>query len=268
MASYEEIKRRARGADPEAVARRTRWFLAGSVLVTLLFYWLYFAHGILIGLPLIWLSTLVHELGHGITAALVGGHFDSFVMHADGSGATSWSAGMLFGPLRRAMVSAGGLVGPAIVAAIGFVIARKPKASQTTLLIGVFALALIAVLVVRNLLGWVYVGSVALVLGLLATRKNPAIAQLGLVFFSTQLAISVFSRGDYLFTEYAETADGRMPSDVAQMADALLLPYWFWGGLCGLFSVVVLGVGLWIFFRGFDDLSGLRAWRNKPRARS
>jgi hypothetical protein len=261
VASYEEIKRRARNADPEAVARRTRWFLLGSVVVTLLFY--YVPYGMVVGLPLLWLSTLVHELGHGFTASLLGGQFDSFAMHPDGSGVTSWSAGMLFGPVRRAMVSAGGLVGPAVVAAIGFVIARKPKASQVALLIGAFALVLIGILVVRGALGWAFVACVALILGVLATRKNPAIAQLGLVFFSVQLAMAVFSRGDYLFTEYAQTADGKMPSDVAQMADALLLPYWFWGGLCGLFSVTVLGVGLYIFFKGFDSFTGLAIWRRK-----
>lgn len=247
MASYEEIKRRARDGDPDRMARRTRWFLLGSVVVTLLLY--YVPYGMLLGLPLLWLSTLVHELGHGFTAAALGGEFNSFVMHADGSGATSWSAGMFFGPLRQAMVAAGGLVGPAIVAALGFVIARKAKAAQITLIIGVFALAVIAVLVVRNGLGWAFVAGLALAMGILGTRKNPAVAQLGLVFLSTQLAMSVFSRADYLFTEYAQTANGRMPSDVAQISDALLGPYWLWGGVCGLFSVVVLALGLWIFFK-------------------
>ncbi|MFO7567354.1 MAG: M50 family metallopeptidase [Enhygromyxa sp.] len=265
MASYEEIKRRARNAEPEVVARRTRWFLVGSVFVTLLLY--YAPYGMVLGLPLLWLSTFVHELGHGLTAALVGGNFESFVMHADGSGATSWSAGPMFGPVRRALVAAGGLVGPAVAAAIGFVIARKPKPAQVTLLVGTFALVVIAVLVVRNPLGWAFTGGLALLLGILATRKNPVVAQLGLVFLSTQLAMAVFSRGDYLFTEYAQTAGGKMPSDVAQMAEALLLPYWVWGGLCGLFSVAVLGLGLWIFFRGFDSFRGLAAWRRKDRAR-
>lgn len=247
MATYEEIKRRARNADAEVIARRTRWFLLGSLLVTLALY--YVPYGLVIGLPLLWLSTLVHELGHGFTAALVGGNFDSFVMHADGSGATSWSASGFFGPVRRAMVAAGGLVGPAIAAAIGFVLARKPKAAQVTLLVTTFALVVIAVLVVRNALGWAFVAGLALVLGVLATRKDPSVAQIGLLFLSTQLAMAVFSRGDYLFTEYAQTAEGQMPSDVAQMAEALLLPYWFWGGLCGLLSLAVLGLGLWVFFK-------------------
>jgi hypothetical protein len=40
-----------------------------------------------------------------------------------------------------------------------------------------------------------------------------------------------------------------MPSDVAQIAEAFLLPYWIWGGLCGLFSVSVLALGTWLYLR-------------------
>lgn len=258
VASYEQIKQRARNSDPELIARRTRWFLLGSIAVTLALYFV--PYGYYIAMPLIWLSTLVHELGHGFTAALLGGQFNSFVMHPDASGAASWSAGAGFGPVRQALVAAGGLVGPAIIASVGFVLARKPKAAQYTLMAGVFALIAIAVLVVRNPFGWAFVAGLVVLLALLGTRKQPEPAQLGLVFLSTQLAMSVFSRGDYLFMEFAHTADGVMPSDVSQMADALFGPYWLWGGLCGLFSLAVLGAGLWLFFKGFDGL-----WPRKQR---
>ena len=64
-----------------------------------------------------------------------------------------------------------------------------------------------------------------------------------------QLALSVFSRADYLFTATASTGAGAHPSDVAHIAEALLLPYWFWGGAVGLMSVLVLVLGLASFFR-------------------
>jgi hypothetical protein len=252
VATYDEIKRRARERNPQEVERRIRWFLLGSVAVTATLYLV--PYGILINLPLIWLSTLVHELGHGFTAALLGGDFERFVMHPDASGVAQWSAPRSFGPVRQAMVAAGGLVGPAIVAAVAFVLARSSKTAKYTLLAGAFALMAIAVLVVRNGFGWGFVAALALILGVLGTRKQPEVAQAGLVFMATQLAMSVFSRGDYLFMEYAETASGKMPSDVAQMADALFGPYWLWGGMCGLFSLVVLAAGLWVFFKGFSSL--------------
>jgi hypothetical protein len=76
------------------------------------------------------------------------------------------------------------------------------------------------------------------------------VSQLALVFLAVQLSLSVYSRGDYLFTDVARMSGGDMPSDVANMASALFLPYWFWGALCGALSVVVLCVGATLFLRG------------------
>jgi hypothetical protein len=33
------------------------------------------------------------------------------------------------------------------------------------------------------------------------------------------------------------------------MADALVLPYWFWGIVCAAFSALVLLGGLWLYVR-------------------
>ena len=68
--------------------------------------------------------------------------------------------------------------------------------------------------------------------------------------FGVQLSLSVFSRADYLFTREAVTATGTVPSDVSQIAEALILPYWFWGACCGALSVAVLLVALVIYLRG------------------
>jgi len=38
-------------------------------------------------------------------------------------------------------------------------------------------------------------------------------------------------------------------SDVAVMSRALVLPYWFWGALCGALSVILLTAGFKLFFR-------------------
>jgi hypothetical protein len=82
--------------------------------------------------------------------------------------------------------------------------------------------------------------------GLKAARD---VAQLIVLFIGVQLALSVFSRSDYLFTNIAHTAAGPAPSDVAHMADALFLPYWFWGLFCGAVSIAVLIGGLRAFIR-------------------
>ena len=71
-------------------------------------------------------------------------------------------------------------------------------------------------------------------------RGQGWIPRFTLVFLAVQLALSVFSRSDYLFTSVARTGAGPMPSDVAQMASALFLPFWFWGAACGALSLAVL----------------------------
>ena len=64
----------------ESQSNRVALFLLLSVIATLLLYFVV-PFGRLIAYPLVLLSTLAHELGHGIAAVLVGGDFEQFVMH-------------------------------------------------------------------------------------------------------------------------------------------------------------------------------------------
>ena len=80
-------------------------------------------------------------------------------------------------------------------------------------------------------------------------RFGTGIAQFTAALLAVQMALSVFSRADYLFTKTAMTSAGAMPSDVAQLADLLFLPYWFWGVVCGAISVGVLVSGLSAFWK-------------------
>lgn len=228
--------------------RRTKAALVWSIVLTVALYLVPF--GQLIGYPLMLLSTLVHEVGHGLAAIVVGGSFDRFVMFADGSGLASPS-GVEPG-WRWGLVAAGGLVGPALAAAFAFVAARRAGWARAFLLaMSVVALALL-VLVVRNPFGIAFVGVVATLLGWLGLRTSSAVAQVATVFMAVQLSLSVFSRGDYLFVKEATTGAGVHPSDVSLMANALGGPYWLWGLVCGGFSVLVLVAGVWAFWRAMS----------------
>lgn len=217
-------------------AKRGTTFLLSSVVLTMLLYVV--PYGNTIGYPLILLSTLAHEMGHGLAALLVGGEFHKFYLHSDASG-VAYTATR--GNLAGAFVSAGGLVGPAIVGALFFAFAHRAKGLFFMLGVG---LVLAEVFVVRNLFGLTFVGGVALLFLWLASSAGKAVQQIAAYFVGIQLALSVFSRGDYLFTPTAQTASGVMPSDVAHIAEALMLPYWVWGALCGGFSLLCLIVGV------------------------
>ncbi|MEM7356279.1 MAG: M50 family metallopeptidase [Acidobacteriota bacterium] len=224
---------------------RARLVLLVSVGLTALLYIV--PYGQYVAYPLMLLSTLAHEMGHGVAAILVGGTFHRFEMWADGSGVANWSGHV--GPLQLAFVAAGGLVGPAVAAALGFAVGRTVRGARGALTAVAVILALALLLVVRNLFGFVFVAVVLAGCVLAARKASGEVAQLILIFLAVQLALSVFSRGDYLFTPVAETTGGTLPSDVGQMANALLLPYWFWGLVCGAVSVGVLIYGIKAYWR-------------------
>lgn len=223
---------------------QARAMLLASIVVTLALYVV--PQGHLIAYPLILLSTLVHELGHGVMAVLVGGSFERFVMWPDGSGAAMWSGRI--SRLDLALVAAGGLVGPAIAAGLGFAFGHTARGANKCLLAFGTAMVLALVFVVRNVFGFIFVAAVAALCFAVALKASREVTQLVLIFLAVQLALSVFSRGDYLFTRTAETAQGSMPSDVGQMAQALWLPFWFWGLVCAGISLAVLGYGLKTFW--------------------
>lgn len=234
-------------APPAGLAadRRARLVLIATVAVTSVLHLVPFLR--VLAWPLTFVSTVAHEMGHGLAAVLVGGRFEALRMWSDGSGAATWSA--LVGRLGHATIAAGGLLGPALAAAVLFLAGRGQRSARAAL--GVLGVGLLVadLAVVRSLFGAVFIGVLGLLLLGLALKAPGWLAQASLVFVAVQLSLSVFSRADYLFTPVARTAAGGMPSDVARIAEALLLPYWFWGGCCALVSVAALLVGLVAFLR-------------------
>ena len=125
-----------------------------------------------------------------------------------------------------------------------FLLARTQRRARVALAVTAGLLLLALVLVVRNLFGIAFVLVVAAALSAIVYRGQGWVPRFALVFLAVQLALSVFSRSDYLFTSVARTGVGPMPSDVAQMASALFLPFWFWGAACGALSLAVLLLGV------------------------
>ena len=91
--------------------RRLMGAVLASVLLTAALYALPF--GRTLSYPLMLVSTLAHELGHGLMAWLLGGDFVRLEIFADGSGLATHRSTTT---LASALVAAGGLVGPAVAA--------------------------------------------------------------------------------------------------------------------------------------------------------
>ncbi|HEX6973702.1 MAG TPA: M50 family metallopeptidase [Vicinamibacterales bacterium] len=215
-----------------------------SLAATALLYFV--PGGRLLAWPLVLVSTLAHELGHGLAAVVLGGRFESLVIRADASGFAAWSGA--FSRLGVAAVAAAGLIGPADAAFVLLAVGRVPRRAPVLLACLSVGLLLVAILLVRNVFGWWFTVVLAALCGAIPWRA-PRMSQGVVVFVAVQLALSVYSRGDYLFTKTALSSAGAGPSDVAVMAAALFLPYWFWGALCGALSLLLLYAGGRAFFK-------------------
>jgi len=206
-----------------------------------------FPFGRILAYPFLLISTLAHEMGHGITAWIVGANFNSFTMWENASGVASISGNI--SRLSHGLIAAGGLIGPAFCAAVLFIVAKNETIARISLSILGVLLIIAEFVVVNSAFTAIFVGILAAIFLWTAQQSRTWIAQGTLVFTALQLTLSVFSRSDYLFTQYARTSQGLMPSDVELMARAWVLPYWFWGTCCGIFSIIILVFGLWRYSR-------------------
>jgi hypothetical protein len=201
--------------------------------------------------PLTLFATYAHEMGHGLTAVLVGARFDRLLLHADGSGLAVWRGAP--GPVATALIAAGGLVGPTFAGIGLMLLARTPRLARAGLATLAVLIGVTVALWARNAFGIVFLLAFAAVL-LLAARLLPDfVAAFVPPLIALTLCLSWFTDLDYMFSAQAEVGGVLMPSDSAVIAQALGLPYWFWGGIVAAFSLVVVVTGIRFASRGSGD---------------
>lgn len=196
--------------------------------------------GSLVLYPFTILATWFHEMGHGITAMLTGSRFERLLIFADGSGlALTQRPADGFG-LVDALISAGGPLGPAIAGALLIVSSRSKAATRTALAVLGAALLLSTAIWVRSLVGWIVLPVLGVGILAIANRGSSRVQQVALQLLGVQACISAWRQFDYLFSSGATVGGQLHRSDTAAMADALLLPYWFWGGVISAAIVSIL----------------------------
>lgn len=222
--------------------KSARAFLILAALLTVVL-WQVPRYGDLILYPFTLLATYAHEMGHGLTAVLLGGHFDSLTMFPDGSGLAAWRGHV--GRVGRALVAAGGLVGPSVAGAALLAASRNPRRSRYILFLVGGVMLLSALLVVRSGFGLIFVGGVGAALVLAGQRLSRSASTFLVQLLGVQLCVAIFRDVHYMFSAGGVVGGQSHSSDSAAMAEALFLPYWFWGAATALFSAAVLALGLW-----------------------
>ena len=226
--------------------RRLRWLIIAAV-ITVVLWQVPFGNYVLY--PFTILATWFHEMGHGLSAMLLGANFEQLVLYPNGSGIAQSSGQVFGGPLGRALVSAGGPMGPPLAGAALIMASRQPRTTRWGLIILGAMLLTSTVIWVRSLTGWLVLPCLGGTILYIALKTDAWLKIFTIQFLGVQACISTFQQLDYLFT-YQATIGGRtLLSDTGQISRALLLPHWVWAGLLAIAAVCLLAKSLQLAYR-------------------
>lgn len=202
----------------------------------------FFSWGGKIIYPFRLIATWAHEMGHGIGGLITGNSFNRLEIFKSLGGQAFIGGADGF---SQVIVSSLGLIGPAIVGAIVMVAGSRVSTAPYVLSVLAAVVALSVALWVRNLFGVLALLAIAVVLGVIAKWGSP-IVRIGVAqLLAVQMALAAWSSRDYLFIDGFERDGRRVDSDTQNIADELFLPYWFWGGLLGGVSILLIGWAFW-----------------------
>jgi hypothetical protein len=225
------------GSQGEAVGRLV---LAGLVVVMLpaLPFGTYLIY------PFVILTTWFHEMGHGLTALMLGQKFEQLLIFASGSGLAQSQVTADASRFTLAAIAAGGPLAPSMVGAGLILASAHPRAWRPALWLAAAAIGLSVAIWVRSPVGVIVLPLVAGLLGLIAWRAQDGFARFALQFLGVLGAMSMLRDWDYLFTEKAVIEGQAILSDTGQIAAVLGLAHWFWAGLILLVSALMVGGAL------------------------
>ena len=197
------------------------------------------------------LATWIHEMGHGLTAEMMGGNFNKLVINADTSGYASYSYNPLtMGSMAKATISSAGYMGTAIFGTFMLFFRRKDGFVKAfSVMLSVFMIASL-IIYVRSWVGVFFVVPFSALLLFIGLKSSGEINKMVYNFLAAQIALNTVLDIKVLFS-VGNSSGGVMgmanlQSDAAKIADILIFPYWFWASLWLLTSVLLF---IWAFLK-------------------
>lgn len=233
----------ANEAPSEVERMGLTWLIAAAIATILLWQ---VPGGDYILYPFTILATWFHEMGHGLMALLLGGQFQKLEIFSNGSGVATYRIALSLGPIGPGIVAAAGPMGPPIAGAALILASRSFKVASLSLKILGGFLLLSTLIWVRSPFGFVAIPLLGLIILGIALKAPHWVQGFAVQFLGVQACVSTYHQLDYLFS-YSAGYLGL--SDTAQMQKYLLLPYWFWGGLMAIASLLILVQSLRVAYR-------------------
>jgi len=194
--------------------------------------------------PFILLGTWFHEMGHGLTALALGARFEYLEIFENGGGVayTSYPINNLFLPLNitRALVGAGGLLGPCFMGAFLILAATKHQSALWMLRFLIISIVLSLIIWVRSTIGILVLAGIATILLLILLSKKTNLIIWTALFLGLQSTLSTYLQLNYLFTGTFIRDGKERVSDTQLIANNLFGTYWFWAFVIIFISAFIL----------------------------
>ncbi len=232
---------------PDQARRRRIGLLIGIAIVSVLLWQTTIGSFLLY--PFTILATWFHEMGHGVAAMLVGARFESLLIFPNGSGLAQSMVPADASRLTNALIAASGPLGPALAGSLLIIASRTEGATRAALTVTGLALLISTIIWVRTSIGWLVLPVLGIAILALGWWGTAAQQRLGIQILGVQACISVWQQFGYLFSSGGVIGGELHRSDTTAIADALLLPYWFWGAAISAIIVALVSWSLAVAFR-------------------
>lgn len=189
-----------------------------------------------LAIPLIYLNTHVHELGHALAALGTGGEVAHIMVFGDGSGVTPVRGGFML------VIASAGYVGASLVG--GWLIASCRREDRARLALRIFgvAMALSMLLFVRgDLVGWVAGGVWTALLLIASYRLSGPSLGFAVAFLGVQQCLTSVHA---LVTLFNLSVGTETHSDALIMQNRSGLPAVIWASLWIILSALCIGLGV------------------------
>ncbi len=191
-------------------------------------------------IPIMFLSTWAHELGHGLGAIFTGGRFSELTVFPNFSGLAQTATSNDF---QRVMVILLGLLGPSLLGVLMIVLTRALNWYRVAIVVLAVLLAISQIWAADSFTRTTLaVGMI--VLALIAWKvPNQAVLYVSHIL-AIALCLNALTGFGYFFIGSGQVGGSVYQSDTAVMADILFGPYWFWGGIIAALSIIILFLGV------------------------
>lgn len=190
--------------------------------------------------PFTILGTWFHEMGHGLTAIILGGQFVELVIFSDGSGYAKFTTDLFLGNIGQAIVALGGPIGPTIAGSVLIVSTKKMKFGRIVMFLLGFFMLISVIFWIRSFVGILIIALLGLIIIFISLKGSDKIQIMSLQFLGVQAIMSLYLSIDYLFSSGGNIGGSSFTSDTGIVAKYLLLPHWIWAILILAFSIFMI----------------------------